>query len=64
VPVDIDVKVVVDKNGARKITFNKKALMEAPLSQLINDTSTSVQVYRTESPAYSASESAPSKPKR
>ena len=34
-PVDIDVKVVVDENGATKITFNKKALMEAPLSQLI-----------------------------
>jgi len=60
-PVDLDVKVVVDKNGATKITFNKKALMEAPLSQLINDTSTSVHVYQTESPA---SESAPSKPKR
>lgn len=63
-PVDIDVKVVVDENGATKITFNKKALMEAPLSQLINDTSTSVQVHRVESPASPGSESAPSKPKR
>ena len=45
-PVDIDVKVTVDKDGKTQITFDKKALMEAPLSQLINDTSTSVQVFR------------------
>ncbi len=50
-PVDIDVKVEVDANGATKITFDKKALMEAPLSQLINDTSSSVQVLRAVDPS-------------
>jgi hypothetical protein len=49
-PVDIDVKVEVDANGATKITFDKKALMEAHLSQLINDTSTSVKVIRLTDP--------------
>lgn len=41
--VDLDVKVVVDENDATKITFNKKALMEAPLSRLIKDISTTGQ---------------------
>jgi len=50
-PVDIDVKVVVDEKGATKITFNKKALMEASLPQLINDTSTTVQVIRVTDPS-------------
>jgi hypothetical protein len=42
-PVNLDVKVVVDEKGTTRITFNKKALMEASLAQLIRDTSAASQ---------------------